>query len=262
MRGGENDFLEIRDIRAGYGSRVVLNGLSVPPLKPGQIITLIGPNGAGKSTLLRVVARLLKAKGTIRYRGRDLFKVSVQERAKYVSFMPQTVPSDVSLPVIDAVISALKASPFDQVGTDNESIYARSMGILERVGIADLALKELNQLSGGQRQLASLARSVVREPSVLLLDEPTSALDLRHQVRVMSLIRSFADDGRIVVMVLHDLNMAMRWSDYVIVMKNGALVTHGKPVQALSPESVRQVYGVTVRVELCSRGLPQIIVDE
>lgn len=257
----EKDILEIKDIRAGYGRRTVLNGLSVPPVKPGQIITLVGPNGAGKSTLLRVIAGLIKAKGAVLYRGKDLFKLSVGERAKYVSFMPQTVPHDVSLTVIDAVISALKASPFDQAGPDNESIYARATGILERIGIADLALKELNQLSGGQRQLASLARSVVREPSVLLLDEPTSALDLRHQIRVMSLIRSFADDGRIVFMVLHDLNMAMRWSDHVIVMKDGKLVTHGPPVDALTPASVMNVYGVVVRVELCSKGVPQIIVD-
>ncbi len=262
MTEGESNFLKISDITAGYGKRTVLRGLSLPPLMPGNVITLVGPNGAGKSTLLRVVAGLMKAGGTLHYKGMDLQKVAVQKRARYVSFMPQTVPNDVNLPVIDAVISALKASPFDQAGRDNESMYARAVAALERIGIADLALQGLNQLSGGQRQLASLARSIVREPSVLLLDEPTSALDLRHQVKVMSLVRSLAGDGRIVVMVLHDLNMAMRWSDYVVVMKGGTLITHGQPAQALNPGSVKEVYGVTVRVELCSRGLPQIIVDE
>ncbi len=257
----EDDVLEIRNIRSGYGKHVVLNGLSIPPLKHRQIVTIVGPNGAGKSTLLRVMAGLMRAEGSLLYRGADLLKISVQDRARHVSFMPQTVPNDVSLPVIDAVISALKASPFDQVGRDNERIYARSVAALERVGIADLALKGLNQLSGGQRQLASLARSVVREPSILLLDEPTSALDLRHQIRVMSLVRSLADDGRIVVMVLHDLNMAMRWSDYVIVLKKGELITHGTPLEALNRQSVMDVYGVNIRVEPCSKGIPQIIVD-
>lgn len=261
MTGADHEFLKISDIRAGYGKRRVLDGLTFPALGHGQIVTLVGPNGAGKSTLLRVVAGLIKAEGSLLYKGKDLQKVSVRERAMHVSFMPQTVPSDVNLPVIDAVISALKASPFDQVGRDNEGIYEKSVAVLERIGIAGLALQGLNQLSGGQRQLASLARSVVREPSILLLDEPTSALDLYHQVKVMSLVRSFADDGRIVVMVLHDLNMAMRWSDYVIVLKNGELVTHGKPAEALNPGSVREVYGVNIRVEFCSRGLPQIIVD-
>ena len=253
--------LEISGITAGYGKRKVLGGLSLPPLEPGEVVTVVGPNGAGKSTLLRVVAGLIRAGGMVGYRGMNLLKTPVGERARYVSFMPQTVPNDVSLPVIDAVISALKASPFDQLGRGNESIYARSTAVLERIGIADLALQGLNQLSGGQRQLASLARSIVREPSVLLLDEPTSALDLRHQVKVMSLVRSIAGDGRIVVMVLHDLNMAMRWSDKVIMLRNGALVTHGTPAEALNPVSVREVYGVTIRVEPCSKGLPQIIVD-
>ncbi|HWK98332.1 MAG TPA: ABC transporter ATP-binding protein, partial [Parapedobacter sp.] len=114
----------------------------------------------------------------------------------------------------------------------------------------------------GQRQMASLARSVVREPHILLLDEPTSALDLRHQLKVMRLARSFAQDGRIVVMVLHDLNLAMRWADRVVVMHQGELVSQGAPIEAITPAVIESVYGVRIRVEQCSHGLPKLIVDE
>src|SRR5690606_3632980 len=133
----------------------------------------------------------------------------------------------INLSVMEAVISALKASPLDAATGANEQLYKRAIAVLDRIGIPHLALEPLNQLSGGQRQMASLARSVVREPKVLLLDEPTSALDLRHQLKVMRLARSFAADGRIVVMVLHDLNLALRWADHVIVMDKGDIASHG-----------------------------------
>ncbi len=253
--------LRIADIVCGYGKRRILDKLTLPELQPGRVLSLVGPNGAGKSTLLRAIAGLNKATGSVHYGAVDLLKLSMKGKARYLSFMPQMVPQDVSLPVIDAVISALKASPFDPLDQANASVYTLSLNMLKRVGIEELALQNLDQLSGGQRQLASLARSVVREPSILLLDEPTSALDLRHQVAVMKLIRSFAGDGRIVMVVLHDLNMAMRWSDEVIVLKEGKLVAAGIPEQALTPESVWEVYGIRVRVEACSKGIPQVLVD-
>ncbi len=253
--------LQVTDIVAGYPNKRVIEGLTLPPLSSGEVTVLTGPNAAGKSTLLRALAGLLRTRGSVRYEGHELTTLSPQKRAAYISFMPQSVPTDINLSVMEAVISALKASPLDAAGENNEQLYQRAINVLERIGISHLALEPLNQLSGGQRQLASLARSVVREPKVLLLDEPTSALDLNHQLKVMRLARSFAADGRIVVMVLHDLNLALRWADQVIVMDKGRIASQGLPTDAITTPIIEQVYGVRVRVENCSLGLPNLIVD-
>ncbi len=253
--------LQVNDIHTGYPKKKVIDGLTLPPLVSGEVTVLTGPNAAGKSTLLRAIAGLLHARGSVRYEGHELTTLSPQKRALYVSFMPQSVPTDINLSVMEAVISALKASPLDAATVNNEHLHHRAISVLERIGIAHLALEPLNQLSGGQRQMASLARSVVREPHILLLDEPTSALDLRHQLKVMRLARSFAQDGRIVVMVLHDLNLAMRWADRVVVMHHGELMSQGAPTEAITPAVIESVYGVRVRVEDCSQGQPNLIVD-
>ena len=138
--------------------------------------------------------------------------------------MPQTLPQRVALTVLEAVIAALRASPLADRDRPADERATRAVAVLERVGIADLALEPLDHLSGGQRQLASLAQAIVREPAVLLLDEPTSALDLRHQVVVMTLVREFAAEGRIVIVVVHDLSLAARWADQVVVLEQGRAV--------------------------------------
>ncbi len=253
--------LQITQLHTGYPGKPIIAGLTLPPLLSGEVTVLTGPNAAGKSTLLRAIAGLLRVKGNVSYEQQELSAMSPQKRAEVVSFMPQSVPNDINLSVMEAIISALKASPLDAATGANEQLHKRAIAVLERIGIPHLALEPLNQLSGGQRQMASLARSVVREPKVLLLDEPTSALDLRHQLKVMRLAQSFAADGRIVVMVLHDLNLALRWAHRVIVMDEGKLVSHGHPTDAITPEVIAQVYGVQIRVERCTLGLPNLIVD-
>ena len=137
----------------------------------------------------------------------------------------------------------------------------RAIATLERIGIGDLALTPLDHLSGGERQLASLAQAVVREPALLLLDEPTSALDLRHQVVVMQLVHELAAEGRIVVVVLHDLNLAVRWAGHVVVLDHGTPAAVGHPVDAITPDVLARVYGVHARIERVANGRPQIVVD-
>lgn len=253
--------LVVEHMTAGYGKRMIVNDLSLPAMERGTVTALVGPNAAGKSTLLRALSGLLPATGTMRLGELELMKMPLRQRASYMTFMPQSFTHDVSLSVIEAVISALKASPLDGIDIRNAEVYDRALRTLYRIGIPDLALAPLNQLSGGQRQMASLARSVVREPKILLLDEPTSALDLHHQVRVMELTRSLAREGRIVVVVLHDLNLAMRWADQVVVMKSGSVTSYGVPLEAITAEIVEKVYGVKIRVEHCSQNQPHIIVD-
>lgn len=253
--------LLIRDLSAGYPGRPVIRDLTLPEIAAGHVTALVGPNAAGKSTLLLALAGLIRARGSVRLGTRELLHLGAAERARTVTFMPQTLPQGVALTVLESVIAALKASPIADALLDGNAVRHRAAGTLDRLGIAELGLESLDRLSGGQRQLVSLAQALVRDPELLLLDEPTSALDLRHQVTVMELVRSLAAEGRTVIVVLHDLNLAARWADRVVVFERGAAHAVGTPAEALTAQTIAAVYGVAARVENCSAGRPRIIVD-
>lgn len=252
--------LTVSGFSAGYRHRPIIRNLTLPPIEPGGVTALVGPNGAGKSTLLRAWAGLIASTGALRIGTVDLSAASLAERFNHLSFMPQTLPQRVGLTLLETVINAFKVSAIG-ASRSREDVHARSMAVLERIGIAHLALERLDRMSGGQRQLASLAQALVREPKILLLDEPTSALDLRYQMLVMSLIRDFAVEGRVVVVVLHDLNLAVQWARQVVVLDQGAVFAVGSPAEAVTPAVLSQVYGVEARVETCSRGQVRVYVD-
>jgi iron complex transport system ATP-binding protein len=254
--------LEITGLRVGYPGRNVIRGLDLPLLRAGTIAAVIGPNAAGKTTLLRALAGLLPAQGEARFDGRNLVGCRPAELARLVTYMPQALPRGVDLTVIEAVVTALRVSPF--AGEDSDvSVHARADAVLERLDIGDLAMSPIDRLSGGQRQLVSLAQAIVRRPSILLLDEPTSALDPRHQLDVMEAIREAAEgDGMIVLAVLHDLNLALRWADTVVLLADGGLVAAGAPETALTPQALAEAYQMAARIERCSRGRLHVLFDE
>ncbi|VDC31498.1 ABC transporter ATP-binding protein [Pseudogemmobacter humi] len=249
--------LSIRDVSVSYGRRPVLAGLSLPDLAPGEVTVLAGPNAAGKSTLLRAIAGLAPARGQIALGGEDLARLSGQRRAALIGFMPQTLPSGASLVVLETVIAALRAGS----GREETSPESRAMAVLSRLGIASLALDPLDQLSGGQRQMVSLAQAVVRDPRLLLLDEPTSALDLARQVRLLTEVRRIAAEGRVVLAVLHDLALAARWADRIAILHKGGLYSFGPPAEVVTPAMLAEVYGVSARIETCSRGHLMVQID-
>lgn len=251
--------LSVQNLTVGYRDRTVINGLSLAPIAAGQVVSLVGPNGAGKSTLLRAIAGLTLSKGDVRLGDLNLGAMSISERARHVAYMPQTLPQDVALTVLETVIAALEASP---VAGSHAHSADQAMQALVKVGAPDLASRRLDRLSGGQRQIAGLAQAMVRRPKVLLLDEPTSALDLRHQLDVLTLARTYArENDAVVIMVLHDLQSAARASDHIVVLSDGAVKIEGAPQQAITPEVLADVWQVQARVETCGRGLIQVMVD-
>lgn len=259
MKDRENQ-LEISYLRSGYRNKTVLRDLQITEILTGKITVLTGPNAAGKSTLLRVLAGLHPAEGSILYKGQDLLTQPQKKKAAFISFMPQSTPANIRLTVLETVVSALKASP--QAGNQKtKDLMEKALSILQRIGIEDLALEYLDRLSGGQRQMASLARTMVRDPEILLLDEPTSALDLRYQIKVLKLVRDFADEGRMVIMVLHDLNQVLRWADEVLLLDEGKIVSNGPPEKALSPEMIGKIYNVRVHIGKHENGLPFMVID-
>ena len=253
--------LHIDRLSAGYGSRLVLRDLGVAPIPPGAVTALVGPNGAGKSTLLRVLAGLLPGRGVVRLGSHDLLRLPLRMRAGWVSYMPQAAAQRTALSVLEGVIAALRAAPLATGTPGTDEAVRRGVAVLDQVGMRHLAHEPLDHLSGGQRQLASLAQSLVRDPQLLLLDEPTSALDLRHQAVVIDLVRRFASTGRIVVAVVHDLTLAAHWADRVIVLERGAVRAAGTPGEALTADVLAGVYGVEARIERCTRGRLQVMVD-
>jgi len=254
--------LYIEKISAGYPRHPeVIKQVSAGPFLPGTVTALVGPNAAGKSTLLRSIAGLLKAKGNVVYNKENLLDLSLQRRAAIVSYMPQHIPQDVELTVIESLISALKVSSLDQLSSKTAAARKKAFDVLEQMDIVELALEPLNQLSGGQKQLVSLAQAVIRQPAVLLLDEPTSALDLQHQVAVMQLVRHYAAKGTIVMMVLHDINLATRWADEILVLHQGQIAAHGIPATILTAELFKTVYKVNAIISPAEEGLLQVHVQ-
>jgi iron complex transport system ATP-binding protein len=256
------DGLAIRGLDAGYGRKRVVKHVTLPELAPGEVVALVGPNAAGKSTLMRALAGLVPATGEALLDGVDLMRLGLAERAERVAFMPQSLPGGVALGVLEGVLTALKAAPCGEIAS-NAALRRRAFAALERFGIERLALEPLDRLSGGQRQLASLAQAAVREPRLLLLDEPTSALDLAHQIRAMRLVRSFAQDrDAIVLVVLHDLALACRWADRVAVLADGAVAAFGAPAEAITSETLRLAYRVEARVEEGPDGRLRVEVED
>lgn len=251
--------LRITRFSAGYAKRRIIHGLDVPPLARGEVTVMLGPNGSGKSTLLRALAGLNGAsQGELWLDGVNLMALPFAQRAQNVVYLPQSLPAGVHLHVLESVIVAHRAGG----GERGKAQEAQVMSLLRQLGIEHLALSYLDRLSGGQKQLVGLAQSLIRRPSLLLLDEPLSALDLNYQFHVMDVVRRETRRRNIITLVVvHDINIALRHSDRVLMLQNGNLVASGLPDEVITPENLAAVYGVRGRVEPCSRGIMQVIID-
>jgi len=243
-----------------YGRRIVIDGLDLPPLVPGSVTALLGPNGSGKSTLLRTLGGLTRASaGSIRLGEIDLSTADAGQRARHLAYMPQALPRPVHLTVFESVLVAARAQSHGRAGVEE---LERVRAMLDHLDILDLAGHYLDELSGGQRQLVGLAQALVRRPRVLLLDEPLSALDLNYQYLVMQLLRrETRQQGLVTLVVLHDLNTAFTHVDHALLLCGGRLLSAGTPGEVITPATLAQAYGVSARIEPCSRGIGQVQVD-
>lgn len=236
--------LDIDGLGMRYGQRRVLDDIRVPALTAGSLTALIGPNAAGKSTLLRGVAGLAPASGRVLLDGEDLACCPQAERARRMAYLPQTLPGRSRLGVFEAVLSAAMAARPGRGHAAAADLHAVD-AVLARLDLTALADRGIDALSGGQRQRVGLAQALVRDPAVLLLDEPTSALDLHHQYRAVDVIRrETRARGLITLLVVHDINLALRFADRVLVLHDGRLVADGKPGAVIDRELLARVYRV------------------
>lgn len=221
------------NVSFSYGGEDVLRGVSFKA-ESGELLAVIGPNGAGKSTLLKCIAGILNPRGKVLLGGRDLVSMKPPERARLVSYVPQT-----SFPEFNFTIEE-----FVEMGT----YFTRGSveEALKRVGLWERRRESIFTLSGGEYQLALIARALAQGGRVLLLDEPTSHLDINNALEIMELLNALKFE-KIVVAVLHDLNLALRYADRVLIMKDGSKFWEGK-VTELDPRVLEGVYGVNVEL--------------
>jgi len=253
--------LEVSDLRVAYRKQAIIPDLTLEPLRAGAVVALLGPNGSGKSTLLKALAGLLPYKqGSVRLDGKSLEKISFEQRAQQVVYLPQSLPASVHLRVLESVLVAARASA---LAAEAGRVHLEQvLSLLQRLGIEHLSMHYLDQLSGGQKQLVGLAQALIRRPRLLLLDEPLSALDLNYQFHVMDLLgQETHEHGLITLIVLHDLNVALRHSDYAVLIKQGELLGEGAPGQVITPAALAEGYGVEARIEPCSKGILQVLID-
>ncbi|MDN3024048.1 ABC transporter ATP-binding protein [Streptomyces sp. S.PB5] len=239
--------LAARDVTVGYGSRIVIDELDVS-IPAGVITTIIGPNGCGKSTLLRTLSRLLKpTRGAVLLDGDDIVRLKTRDVAKKLGLLPQTPVAPEGLTVADLVARGRHPhqSWLRQWSSDDAAVVERALAM---TGVSDLADRAVDTLSGGQRQRVWISMTLAQGTDLLLLDEPTTYLDLAHAIDVLDLVDDLHESGRTVVMVLHDLNLATRYSDNLVVMKDGAILAQGHPRDVITAELLHEAFGLRAMV--------------
>lgn len=250
--------LRVKDVEFSYRSVRVLNGVSME-LAESEMLGIVGPNGTGKSTLIRCLNRILSPqKGTVLLDVWDIKKMSLMELARKIGYIPQTTSQVFPATVFDTILMGRRP----HVGwRSSEKDTEKVLEMLRLLNIEEFAMRDINELSGGQQQKVFIARALTQEPDILLLDEPTSNLDIRHQLEVMDIIKNIIrKKGISAIMAIHDLNLAARYSDRVLMMNSGKIFAAGNPSSVLTPANIRDVYGVEADVTNNSdNGRPYIV---
>ncbi len=246
--------LSVKKVEFSYGSVPVLRDVNFE-VKRGDFISILGVNGSGKSTLMKCINRILAFKeGVIMVEDRDLKKMNNIEIAQKIGYVPQNSETGF-VTVFDAVLLGRKPYIKWDVSRNDIELTEKVLNILD---LEEYSLRYINELSGGELQKVVIARALVQEPQLLLLDEPTSDLDLKNQLEVMKIIKEVSATQNIAsVVVMHDINLALRYSDKFIILKDGQVFTTGGK-EVITPEIIKETYGVDVHVTNFD-GIPLVI---
>ena len=247
----------VNDLEFYYSSAHILKDVTME-LAESEMLGIVGPNGAGKSTLIRCIDRILKPRqGTILLDGEDLKSMVMIDVARRIGYVPQTSARTFPTTVFDTVLMGRRPHLEWRSSDTDVTKVAEVMRLME---IEDLAMRDFNELSGGQQQKVLIARALAQEADTLLLDEPTSNLDIQHQLEVMEIIKDLVATKNVsAIMAVHDLNLASRYTDRVIIMKEGRIVDAGDPADVLTPANIRSVYNVEAEVISRNGERPYII---
>ena len=241
-----NAYLSVENVHFAFGQRTVLKDVNCT-LTHGEIVSIVGPNGAGKTTLLRCMLALLQpSKGYVRLDGTVITQVPRRVRAVKQGYVPQQSNPAFQLTVIEMILLGRK--PHMRLGPRQHDM-AIVESLIDYLELRPLAQRSVSELSGGERQKVMLARALAQEPDALFLDEPTAALDIRHQIEVMERLYELAKaQNKLVVLIMHDLELAARYSDRLLLMHDNGIFAAGGPHEVITRDSLRVVYGVEAEI--------------
>lgn len=239
--------IELENVSFSYGVVPTLHDVSFS-VRQGALVAVLGPNGAGKSTLFRCILRLLKpSAGTIRLCGEDTAAIDRRRLAKLAAYIPQSSTPVFNYTVEDAVLMGTTGA-LSALQAPSRTERERCARALEQLGISDLAQRGIAQLSGGERQLALIARALVQDARVLIMDEPTANLDYGNQRRVMQQVRALADGGYTILLSTHNPEHALHYATQVLALQNGRVIADGATADMLTPELLARLYGIRAEV--------------
>lgn len=246
--------LKINDLSFSYNSVKTLERISLE-IKEREILGIIGPNGSGKTTLLKCMNKKLKPEtGTVLVNDLNILQMGSKEVAKKIGVVPQV--SFISFPftVYDLVMMG-RYSHKGRFDTENENDRAVVYQCLDRTGIAPMADRLITEVSGGEYQKVIIARALAQQPKILLLDEVTLHLDINHQIEILDLIKTLSEENNLaIVMALHDLSLAARYSTKTILLQKGRIFASGRPEEVINIENIRDIYGIEAELGRSSKG--------
>ena len=239
--------IEIRDLNFFYGKRQILHDINIT-IPDATLVNVLGPNGVGKSTLFRCMLCLnSKFTGTVLVNGKNIRELSIRERSREISYIPQSHAPVYDYEVLDVVLMST-GTDLGMLRTPGPRHRRRAYDALERIGIAHLAHRTYTQISGGEQQLVLIARALAQNAKTIIMDEPTSALDYGNTVRVLSCVRQLAQEGLSIVQSTHQPDQAFLYSDATLVLHEGAVHAFGNPKDVITNELVSTIYNVNVEV--------------
>ena len=247
MNGNRPPAISAHGLTYEVDAKRLLDGVSLHAGR-GELVGLVGPNGAGKTTLLRALSGIVRCReGGVRLHGVDVDRLSTREVATSLALVPQIAPYTHGFNVIELVLMGRypHLGPFQIEGSKDDRIARDAMRLTETEQFAG---RTLDTLSGGERQRVFIARALTQQPRVLLLDEPTTNLDVLHQLKVLDLVRRLVDDGLTAIAAIHDLNMAARYCDRLVLLSVGRVLAEGTPGDVLTPETMATAFGVRAEV--------------
>jgi iron complex transport system ATP-binding protein len=249
--------LEVNNLSFSYDGFQALESVNLK-VSFGEVVGIVGPNGSGKSTLLKCMNRILKTKqNSVLIDGRDIASIGLKDLAKLMGYVPQSTRNIFPFTVYDLVLMGRRPYIQWNLGKKDKKLAAN---ILEYLGISHLAMRYFNELSGGEQQKVIIARALAQQPDVLLLDEPTSSLDIKHQLEIMCILRRLAQSNHFSVIIsMHDLNLACRFSDRMLMIKKGCIFAVGTPESVITEGNIESVYGIKSTVTKSVLGIPQVI---